>query len=103
MSHSLKAVFTINIIDTNLPSILQFTMHPISSAQKENILSLASNGLSTRKIASRIDLGKSTVAQVLQDILSNHPIPSSGCSSKLFPHAQHSILTQITTEKAVNA
>jgi hypothetical protein len=103
MSHSLKAVFTVNIIDTNLPSILQFTMHPISSAQKENILSLASNGLSTRKIACRIGLGKFTVAQVLQDILSNHPIPSSGCSSKLSPYAQCSIFIQITTGKAVNA
>src|SRR3954452_23564530 len=103
MSHCLKAVFTVNIIDTNLSSILQFTMHPISSAQKENTLSLASNGLSAGKIASRIGLGKSTVVQILQDILPNHPIPSSGCSSKLSSYAQCSIFIQITTGKTVNA
>ena len=44
------------------PELHNSTMHPITSAQKENILSLASNGLSIHQIASRL---------VLEDLL--HP------------------------------
>ena len=44
------------------PELHNSTMHPISSAQKENILSLASNGLSIHQIASKL---------VLEDLL--HP------------------------------
>jgi transposase len=78
-------------------------MHPISSTQKENILSLASNGLSTCHIASRVGVGKSTVSRVLQELLPNRQIPSAGHPSKLSPTDKRSILTQITTGKAANA
>ncbi|KAG6326163.1 hypothetical protein ID866_12926 [Astraeus odoratus] len=54
-------------------------MRSISSSQKENILSMASNGLQTHPIASRIGLGNSTVFRVLQDLLPHCPIPSAGC------------------------
>jgi transposase len=78
-------------------------MHPISSAQKENILSLASSGLSLRQIASRAGVGKSTISRVLQDILPNRLVPPSGRPSKLSARSQQAILTQITTGKAANA
>jgi transposase len=78
-------------------------MHPISSAQKENILSLASNGASTCHIASKLGIGKSTVSQTLQDLLPNHQTPLTGHPSKLSATDQHAILTQITTGKASNA
>jgi hypothetical protein len=61
----------------------QFNMHPISSAQKENIISLASNGLPTRQIASKLGVGKSTVSRVLQDLLPNQQTPSSGRPARL--------------------
>src|ERR1700692_1966705 len=41
-------------------------MHSISSAQKENIIALASNGQSTCKIASFLGVGQPTVVRVLQ-------------------------------------
>jgi len=78
-------------------------MHPISSAQKENILSLASNGISIRHIASKLGVGKSTVSRTLQNLLPNHQTPSTGRPSKLSTTDQHAILTQITTGKAANA
>src|SRR3979490_817342 len=80
-----------------------FNMHPISSAQKENILSLASNGHPTRHIASKLGVGRSTISRVLQQLLPNRQIPSSGHHSKLSPTDKQSILTQITTGKAANA
>src|SRR5712692_5970260 len=55
-------------------------MHPISSAQKENILSLASHGHSTHSIAKKTGLGKSTVIRTLHNILRCLPLvipPSS--------------------------
>jgi transposase len=78
-------------------------MHSISSAQKENILSLASNGYSTHFIASQTGVGKSTVSRVLQKHLPNRQIPSSAPPSKLSATAQHTIIRQITTGKAANA
>lgn len=78
-------------------------MHPISSAQKENILSLAFNGLSICQIASRAGVGKSTAFRILQDILPNRLVPSSGHPSKLSARSQQTIITQITTGKAANA
>lgn len=78
-------------------------MHSISSAQKENILSLASNGHSIRQIASKTGAGKSTVSRVLKDLLPNRLVPSSGRPSKLSARSQHSIIAQITTGKASNA
>src|SRR5216684_7677126 len=44
-------------------------MHPISSAQKENILSLASHGHPTHSIAKKTGLGKSTVIRTLHAFL----------------------------------
>src|SRR3979490_387673 len=81
----------------------KFNMHPISSAQKENILSLASNGHPTHHIAFKLGVGRSTISRVLRQLLPNQQIPSSGCHSKLSPTDKQSILTQITTRKAANA
>jgi transposase len=78
-------------------------MRPISSAQKENILSLASNGSSTRHIASKLGIGRSTVHRTLQNLLPNHQIPLTGCPSKLSATDQRAILSQISTGKASNA
>ena len=78
-------------------------MHPTSSAQKENILSLASHGHSTCHIASKLGVSQPTVFRVLQKLLSNQQTPSAGCPCKLSSTAKCSIITQITTGKAANA
>ncbi|KAG6326792.1 hypothetical protein ID866_12297, partial [Astraeus odoratus] len=78
-------------------------MRSISSFQKENILSMASNGLPTHHIASKLHLGKSTVSRVLQDLLLGYPILSAGCPTKLSSTDQHCILLQIASGKVSNA
>src|SRR5882757_6110406 len=78
-------------------------MHSIFFAQKENIIVLASNGQSTCKIASSLDVSQPTVVRVLQNLLLNHQSPHSGCPSKLFATSERTIITQITTGKVVNA
>jgi transposase len=88
---------------SSIPMVPKFNMLPISSAQKENILSVASNGLSTHHIASRLGVGRSTISRVLQDLLPNRQILLKGRPSKLSPTDKRSILTQITTGKAANA
>src|SRR5258705_11494418 len=46
-------------------------MHPISSAHKENILSLASHGHSTCYIASQTGISQPTVSRALHELLPN--------------------------------
>ncbi|KAG6327907.1 hypothetical protein ID866_11182 [Astraeus odoratus] len=72
-------------------------MRSISSFQKENILSIAFNGLPTCHIASELGLGKSTISRVLQDLLPDYPIPSAGHPTKLLSTDQHCILLQIAS------
>ena len=103
MSNSHKAVFSSYITRPKLFKTSQFIMHSIPSAQKENILSLASNGFSNCHIASKLGIGRSTVARTLQDLLPNHHTPLTGCPSKLSSTDQHAIIRQITTGQASNA
>src|SRR3979490_1129390 len=83
--------------------IPKFNMHPISSAQNENILSLASNSHPTCHIVSKLGVGRSSISRVLQQLLPHQQIPSSGRHSKLSPTDKRSNLPQITTGKAANA
>ena len=78
-------------------------MHPISSAQKENIISLASNGFSARYIASKLGIGRATVGRILENLLPNHYTPLTGRPPKLSTTDQHAILAQITSGKSANA
>ena len=78
-------------------------MRSISSAQKENIIVLASNGQSTHKIASSLGVSQPTVVRVLQNLLPNHQSPHSGRPSKLSATSERVIITQITTGKVANA
>ena len=78
-------------------------MHPISSAQKENILSLASNGHSTHIVSFRLGISQSTVSRTLRTLYPNQHFFSGGCPSKLSSTSQRAIITQITSGKASNA
>jgi len=101
--HGYCALLAIYLSTVHITNAFQPTMHPISSAQKENILSLASNGHSTHLIASRVGVSQPTVSRVLKDLLPNRSTPLPGCPSKLSPTSQHAVITQITTGKATNA
>ncbi|KAG6326033.1 hypothetical protein ID866_13056 [Astraeus odoratus] len=78
-------------------------MRSISSSQKANILHMASSGLPTHHITSKLGLGKSTVSRILQDLLPDHPIPSAGHPTKLSSTDQHCTLLQIASGKVSNA
>ena len=78
-------------------------MKPISTPQRHSIISLSSLGLSSRKIASQIGLGKSTVCQVLQEVQPERSRLSGGCPSKLTSTNKRTIVQQIITGKAKNA
>jgi len=73
------------------------------STQKDNILSLASNGHFTCTIASRLSLSQSTVSRTLRNLYFNQHHSSGDCPSKLSATCQKAVLTQITTGKAANA
>jgi len=77
-------------------------MCPTSSAQKENIISLASNGYSPHHISSNLGVSQSTVTRVLPDLIPNQDLCSAGHPFKLSSTDDHSIITQITTGKASN-
>ncbi|KIN95456.1 hypothetical protein M404DRAFT_165832 [Pisolithus tinctorius Marx 270] len=76
-------------------------MKSISTSQRQNIISLASLGLSTRKIASQTGLVRSTVSQVLQEIQPERL--HGGHPSKLSSTNKRAIVQQILTGKAKNA
>jgi transposase len=78
-------------------------MHPLSSSDKENIISLASHGHSTRLISSRVGASQSAVSRVLRNALPNRHLSHGGRPAKLSPTNTRSIVTQITTGKASNA
>src|SRR3979490_233238 len=78
-------------------------MHPTSSAQKENILSLASHGHSTCTIAPTRGLRQATVSRTLRTLHPNQPGSSGGRPPKLSSRDQHAILSQIATGRAANA
>src|SRR5262249_52903457 len=69
----------------------------------ENILSLASNGFSNHHIASKLGVGRSTVARTLHTLLPNYHTPLTGCPSKLSSTDQYAVIAQVKTGKASNA
>src|SRR5215213_9883172 len=78
-------------------------MRPISSAQRDNILSLASSGHSICKIATQLNIPKSTVGEYLQNLVPGRSTTKTGRPSKLSPTDKHAVVNQILTGKAENA
>jgi transposase len=78
-------------------------MKSISSAQRDNIISLASLDISCRQFASQTGLGKSTVARVLTEIQPGKENSHGGHPSKLSPTNKCAIVQQILSGKAKNA
>ncbi|KAG6330110.1 hypothetical protein ID866_8979 [Astraeus odoratus] len=63
---------------------------------------MASNGLPTCHIASKLCLGKYAIFRVLQNLLSDHPIPSASHPTKLSSTDQQCIILQIASGKVSN-
>lgn len=78
-------------------------MKSISASQRNDIISLSSLGLSSRKIASQTGLGQSTVCQVLQKLQPERTRLCGGHPLKLTPTNKRAIVQQIITGKAKNA
>ncbi|KAJ8579746.1 hypothetical protein M405DRAFT_754140, partial [Rhizopogon salebrosus TDB-379] len=78
-------------------------MKPISSAQKDNILVLCTSGLSTRQIASKTGVSRSTIATVIKQNLPDKENTKMGCPPKLTPQNKRAIVHQILSGKASNA
>lgn len=78
-------------------------MKPISASQRNNIISLSSSGISSRKISSQTGLGKSTVCQVLLELQPERTRLHGGRPLKLTPTNKRAIVQQIITGKARNA
>ena len=78
-------------------------MNPISTSKRYNIISFSSHGLSIRKIAFYTGLGKSAVAQVLQELEQEGPRLHGGHPSKLSDTNKQAIMQQIITGKTENA
>jgi DNA-binding NarL/FixJ family response regulator len=66
-------------------------MRSISTADENNIISLLSHGLSTKKIAAQTSISKSKVASVAKDLGSNKENQPGGRSKKLSPHDQRAV------------
>ena len=93
-----------NYINQNISCVIVIiTMKAISTAQKDNILSLSYAGLSARQISSRTGVCKSTVAKFIKE---SHPDKENSCGgrpSKLISTDKRAIIQHITTGKADNA
>src|SRR5258708_13028283 len=82
--------------------IVIINMKGISSAQRDNILSLSTAGLSARQIASRTGVCKSTVAKLTKECHPDKENSSGGRPSKLTSTDRRAIIHHITKGKTVN-
>lgn len=78
-------------------------MKPISADDKNNILTLLSQGFSSRKIAHKTGISKSRTALLAQEVGSNKENHPGGRPKKLSPHDQRALASMIHTGKASNA
>ena len=80
---SLLNFYTTILLITSCSQALSTVMHSISAEKKDIIVSLLHQGLSTRLIAKRCCVSKSTVQHLLQEHSSSIPVPKYGRSEKL--------------------
>ena len=76
-------------------------MKPISVAQRLNVLSLHSNGYSTRKISAKLGIGNSTVAEIVMEYDADKENFKGGHPRKLTSIDQRAVLTMVRTGKAI--
>jgi len=81
----------------------QSLMSPLSSSQHKDILSLLSAGYSSRKVASKLGVGKSTVARSLKDLDISKENRHGGQPSKLSDGDTRCLIRQIATGRMDNA
>jgi hypothetical protein len=83
--------------------ILYKIMRPLTSTQKDNVLSLLNTNASTRKIAAQTGVSKSKVATIAKEAYPDKENLPAGCPKKLSPTDEHTVIKQITTGKAESA
>jgi hypothetical protein len=88
-----------NYINQNIScTIVIITMKAISSAQRDNILSLSYAGLSAHQISSRTGVCKSTVAKFIKESHPDKENSFGGCPSKL-TSADKRLLSNISLQE----
>jgi transposase len=78
-------------------------MRPLTSTQKDDVLSLLQTSASTREISAQTGVSKSKIASLKQEAFpdkENHP---AGCPKKLSTTDEHAVIQQISTGKAKNS
>jgi len=78
-------------------------MRSISTTDENNIISLLSHGLSTRKIAAQTGISKSKSASVAKDLDSNKENQPGGRPQKFSPQDQRAVSSLMEPGKAFNA
>jgi transposase len=78
-------------------------MRPISAAQRDNVLSLLSSGLSTRDIAAQTGVSKSKVSNIAKEYEPDKENLQGGRRRKLTPTDQRAVLSLVRTGKASDA
>ena len=80
-----------------------YIMRPLTSAQKNNALSLLNTNASTREIQAQTGVSKSKVATLAREALPDKENLPAGHPRKLSATDEHNVIKQITTGKASNA
>ena len=96
-------MFYSTVLPSILPNNTWFIMKSITTSQKGSILSLASRALSTRDVASKTSLSKSTYAKVLKLSAPHRQTPRAGRPSKLSDVHKRAIIRKVTAGYAENA
>ena len=77
-------------------------MKPLTSTQKDDVLSLLKTSTSYRKIAAQTGVSKSKVSVLAKEAYPDKKNLPAGCPKKLSSVDKHAIIKQITTGKAEN-
>src|SRR3954454_3564091 len=78
-------------------------MRPLSTSQKQNILSLIPHGYSTGEIAGRTGVSKSKIAALMKEVQPDKENLKGGRPKKLTPQDERHIIGLIVSGGAENA
>ena len=78
-------------------------MRPLTSSQKDNVLSLLHSGASTREISAQTGVSKSKIASLAKEALPDKESHPAGHPRKLSTIDENAVIKQISTGRAKNA
>lgn len=84
-------------------SSLWITMKKLPADTRNNIIGLLESGLSSRKIAERVGVGRVTVDNVRKETMPGAEMPAKGCPPKLSAQDKRRIVRLVTSGKVDTA